>query len=328
MRIALFYNAVNPYGGWVTFTSHLIDSLESQGHQVELFKTRPTDPQTGIMPRTEMTWRPFGYSKSYRNVNIEAAKEILKHRVGLIVASGKKWRDFTTEMLAHGAKLVVHDPTELKNLPDNLDHSRCIVVRKSGRNHLPKATFIAHPYVRQFNDTPHKKPVLCVSVSRIDDDKHTDIILGANALIKNPKKHVKIYGFENRLYSQRVLMPEFPDWVQSKVNYPREKDAALNILRDARYMADMSLIVGDGGGTQYTFLEAWDANTTPIIQEKWLRPDDEMKDYVNCITVRDRESLARLLKRPPGNITHNFSDHLAYHAPFYIVPEYISFLQK
>ena len=43
----------------------------------------------------------------------------------------------------------------------------------------------------------------CLSISRIDFDKHTEIILKANRLINDDK--IYIYGAENRLFVHHTL---------------------------------------------------------------------------------------------------------------------------
>ena len=43
-----------------------------------------------------------------------------------------------------------------------------------------------------------------------------------------------------------------------------------SILKDAKYMIDMSIIKGDGGGTQYTFLEAIHHNCILILHNEWI----------------------------------------------------------
>ena len=97
-----------------------------------------------------------------------------------------------------------------------------------------------------------------LSISRIDFDKHTDLLLDANLLIEDPNKKIQIFGAENRLYVFHKLKDKGFDkyW---KGKYPKtlpmqyeDKD----LLTNCRFVVDMSIIKGDGGGTQYTFLEA------------------------------------------------------------------------
>ena len=122
MKVDLFYNSPNTYGGWVTYTSHLIDTLQAVGAEVSLFKIRP---------RSEKRTRNFGYDKRYRNISMEEA--LARSNVKLIVAGAKNFKK-TTDTLYHdsNAFIVVHDPTELKNLPEPLDMNRCVVIRQRG----------------------------------------------------------------------------------------------------------------------------------------------------------------------------------------------------
>lgn len=288
-KINLFYLSPNNTGGWVTFTAHLIDALEHCGVTGVLRK---------IGNNSERKDRPFGYGITYRNTSRTEAYNLCANEPCLIVAAAKKFRDETEKMMLAGAKLVVHDPTELKNLPAGLLNmqEQCVVIRRAGLQMLPKARFIRHPYTRMVHTKPDIKMTLCASTSRIDFDKHTEILLDANRLLNEGNK-IKIYGFENRLYTKFKIMPNYPEWEQSKVAYPREKSAAVDILRDALFMADMSIIKGDGGGTQYTTLEAWDAGAVPIINEGWAYRDDDMKPGVNCRLVRNGDELAWCLSR-------------------------------
>ena len=60
----------------------------------------------------------------------------------------------------------------------------------------------------------------------------------------------------------------------------------------------MSTISGDGGGTQYTFLEAADAGTGLLLNADWLtgRPDDEILPYAHFTKP---ENLADAIKNKP-----------------------------
>jgi hypothetical protein len=60
----------------------------------------------------------------------------------------------------------------------------------------------------------------------------------------------------------------------------------------------MSTISGDGGGTQYTFLEAIDAGTALMLNEGWVtgRPDDELLGYATFVKPED---LAEAIKEAP-----------------------------
>lgn len=286
MKVHLFYLSPNTTGGWVTFTAHLIDALEAAGVEVELRK---------IGNRTEPKRRNFGYGREYRNTSESDTYDLCINETVLIVAAAKKFKAQTDQMMDLGARIVVHDPTELKNLPPvEFMQERVVVIRKNALRYLPDATFIRHPYTRQVEQAPTVKETLCVSTSRIDFDKNTTMLLDANRLL-SADRQIDIRGFENRLYTKFKVIPDYPEWVQSVAAYPREKDAAIDILRDALWMADMSVIKGDGGGTQYTFLEAWDAGAVPILHHEWIMPDDDMVPTQNCLVVTSGSDLATIL---------------------------------
>ena len=285
MKVNLFYLSPNTTGGWVTFTYHLTRALKAVGLTPALYKIRP---------RTEGKKRPFGYDIFYQNVSLETAVRLLGEGPGLIVAAAKNFKDQTETLIANGAQLVVHDPTELKNLPNNLDQSRCVIIRQAGRAMLPNAWFIRHPYER-FGPVNKEKHDLAVSTCRIDFDKNTHILLDANRLTKRQEDKIQIWGFENRLYTRFKICPNYPEWRQSEVAYSRHPTSAFEILSDAKFAVDMSIIKGDGGGTQYSFLEAWDAGAVPIIHAEWIRDDDDMVPGTNCFTAQDGESLRAVL---------------------------------
>jgi|TARA_Y100000310_G_C20704325_1_gene833622 hypothetical protein len=285
--INLFYLTPNTTGGWVTYLSHLMKGFREAGVQVNLYK---------VGNNTERKTRPFGYGEVYRNLCRDDALDKTMEHPTLIVAVGKKFAEVAEDLIFAGAKLVVHDPTELKNLPAMGDGEDCVIIRKSGHKFLPGATFIPHPYQRIKPNGEAVEHRRCVSISRIDFDKHTEILLDANRILKaEDEEEIVIRGFENRLYTRFKICPHYPEWTQSVAAYPREHDAAFNILRGFDFMADMSIIKGDGGGTQYTTLEAWDAGAIPIIQADWLQPDGEMVGDINCLSVEDAEHLALLL---------------------------------
>jgi len=321
MKVDLFYLSPNPYGGWVTFTSHLMEALKEVSIDCELFKIRP---------KSERKSREFGYSKRYRNISMQEA--LSRGNVKLIVAGAKQFKEQTQTLYDNGACVVVHDPTELKNLPDNLDYSRCVSIRQIGARTLQGSQFIRHPY-KCFSGhaiTPRKK---AISTSRIDFDKHTNILLDANRLLKDEDK-IDIRGFENRIFTRFKIVPNYPEWVQSVAQYPRQESCAFEMMTNYTYNVDMTQIKGDGGGTQYTWLEAWNAGCIPIIHENWLldQPDDMIPDE-NCIAVSGAENLAKILSckvdfTASQNMRQNCLGALAKHAPELIGQQYKDFLER
>jgi len=315
--INIFYLSGNTTGGWVTFTYHLVKSLESQGEDVRLFK---------IGKNTERTLRPFGYDLHYQNIALEDAVELSGRT--LIAAAAKNFREAAAVLIENGAKLVLHDPTELRAGLAGLDIDRPWVIRKAVQAQVPGSVFIRHPYVR--HGWPAKPPKRngVIATSRIDFDKNTIMILDANRL----GAKIKIHGFENRLYTRFKVCPNYPEWEQSIAAYPRTPEAAFELLLAAKAMTDLSDIKGDGGGTQYTFLEAWDAGCIPIIGKWWLRKNDDMESGKNCLAIEDAEHLAdtcRLMRSSAHDfdfITEGGFKALKRHRPTVIVPQVLEWL--
>ena len=318
MRVNLFYLSPNPYGGWVTFTAHLMRALRAAGADPRLFK---------VGNKTENKERPYGYGETYRNLSAEDAK--LKSGPNIVVAAAKNFAPVTEALLARGAYLVLHDPTELKNLPADLPQRRVVVIRRAGLEIAPSANFIRHPYQRAKPSRPVTRERM-VSVSRIDFDKRTHILLDANRLLA--PQRITIRGFENRIYTRFKVVPHYPEWVQSVAQYPRDATAAVELLAGAALMADMSQIKGDGGGTQYTFLEAWDAGCVPVLHEDWTagRPQDDMQPGLNCMTVSSAEELAQLYRHADPTLEEAMVqrgyEQLEQHDPKLIGDQYLSLL--
>lgn len=291
MLITLYYLSGNTTGGWVTYTAHLTLGLVKAGADVRLVK---------IGNRTETKSRPFGYGLSYWNMSLSDCVKCTGHRV--IVALQKNYREKAAALLETGAWMVVHDPAEFANLK-LAACSRYITIRKAVQQQVSSSVFIPHPYLRHYPaSTVATGKVRACSISRIDFDKHTDILLDANRLL--PKKlQIQIHGFENRLYTRFKICPAYPEWTQSVAHYPRERTCAVEICHDATYSVDMSIIKGDGGGTQYTFMEAADAGSVNVIHRDWLIPGDEMvpwpEDGANCLAVVNGDELAQVLTDTP-----------------------------
>jgi glycosyltransferase involved in cell wall biosynthesis len=297
-------------------------SLRMVGVQPNLFKVRVRD---------ENKFREFGYNERYRNICLDHAR--MRDRPKLIVAAAKNFQ-FETEMLwKQGAGLVVHDPTELKNLPaDVKDSERVVVVRQVGLEHLPKAVFIRHPYVRVQEPEFWPRTRHAISVSRVDFDKHTDILLDANRLLPEEKR-ISIRGFENRIYTRFKIVPKYPEWVQSVGHFPRGEREAFRLLQEHHFHVDMSEIKGDGGGTQYTFLEAWDAGCINVINTAWVRDMDDMVPGFNCLDASNAEELAAILaggthtNEQLSSIQQEGYLQLTLHHPNHIGKQYKHFLK-
>jgi hypothetical protein len=288
--INLFYLSDNTTGGWVTFTAHLMDGLAALGVETQLIKVRT---------KTESRLRTFGYGQLYRNVALRDAMGVVESAPSIIVALQKNHRDSALALAGAGAWMVVHDPAEFKHLGDT-PTDRCLTIRRTVQGALPGSHLLPHPYgrCRPAGSRPTGE-WRAVSVCRIDFDKNTHILLDANRLLPDAMK-INIHGFENRIYTRFKVTPNYPEWRQSEVAFPREAGAAVRLCGRATYAVDMSLIKGDGGGTQYSFMEAMDAGSVNIVHRGWILPDDEMVPYpepeANCLAVESGSELSRVLR--------------------------------
>jgi len=271
---------------------------------------------------TESKLRNFGRKVNYQNITATDIINATKEHPMLITAVDKHHHELAAELIKAGVSIVIHDPTELKTpIAELAMNAKVIVIRESMLSHLPHATFIKHPYARHSNMNHHAtKPA--ASISRIDFDKHTDIIIKANQQLNQP---IDIYGFCNTVYAHFKLKPIDPTW---EINYRGRFDAddlwaAKRIAETYERIVDMSIIKRDGGGTQYTFLEAADAGSALILNTGW-QPRGLLARYAH--RANDPDELATLCRNPIDHRTTEAQQLLKEHDAQTIAQEYLSLL--
>lgn len=325
MIYVLYATKVN-IGGWATFTRHLVDSFQIEAGEDKVMLVK-------LGNRDENFARPFGPAGHvYYNVTLESLLlDLTKNKNNrlIIAALGKHYIAEAEALMAAGAKMVIHDTAE-SSVRMELGHKPWCI--RKGLAELYNGVFIRHPYVRSTAPKPAKRTKRILATSRVDFDKNTAMILDANRL----GAKIDIVGFENRLYTKFKIMPNYPEWIQSPGTHPRSGEASTALLNGALAMVDLTDIKGDGGGTQYTFLEAWDAGAVPIIGEWWVRRKDDMIPDealgANCIAIHDAKHLAAVAKNIrriglPSDIAEAGERRLArYHAPKIIVPQVMEWL--
>lgn len=297
-KLNLFYMARPPYGGWVSFTAHL-----ALKHDLPLFKVgnRTEESKDG-----EAKLRDFGYGVSYQN---RSPKDMPSGKT-LITAIDKTCYCHL-KAFPNGTYIVIHDPTEVNSkatapLVEELKRFKIITIRKSVQDYLKtklnlSSKFVIHPFFK-YPFEKSARPTDAVSISRIDFDKHTDILLEANKELNNP---IQIYGAHNRLYVHFKLEGlGFKKYYKGQ--FEKSFEELSTILKDAKYVTDMSVIKHDGGGSQYTFLEAMYQECALIINAKWTEGfKTPFINKVNCFVVSDSEELVTLLKSDPSVSTIN-----------------------
>ena len=291
MTINLVYMAKPIYGGWVTFTSHLCLK-----YKCDLFK---------IGKRTEKNKRNYGYGVQYQNVKID---ELIKKDNLVITAVDKHYWEHL-HLFPKGTRVIIHDPTELKGknnvLSNLLNHFEIITIRETVKDFIKEnynidSTFLPHPFY-EYEKTDEQSEYYSTAISRIDFDKHTDIILKANNIINKPERHIYIFGAENRLYVHHKLKDlNFEKYWKGK--YPKElpmKYEGKDLLNNCMFVVDMSIIKGDGGGTQYTFLEAIYHDCALILHKEWVEQGNLFINGHNCYVVgyteKPEEEIAKII---------------------------------
>lgn len=323
-QVVLFYLADPKYGGWVSYTAHLALSLRERGWEPTLVK---------VGKRTENKSRPFGRGLQYQNLSVETAIALAKQRPSIVTAVGPKHAGNALVLFGEGARCIIHDPTELKDkgLVGALKVcARVAVVRETNLPALKalgiEAIYTPHPYVRM-KGARVKKEMRAVAYSRLDWDKHTLTIAQANQLVPEEKR-VHIYGAENRLYTHHKLDTAVPTWRdQYRGSFDTALEAGVRLAERAYLAVDLSAIAGDGDGTQYTFLEAWDAGTPLVVNRKWLKTGKgEVREGETAYAVGDAAELAALLKAPKYEYFPRAEAALERHAPEQVVPFYAKLL--
>src|ERR671918_761956 len=263
------------YGGGTTFTAHLLHKLCFRRKNIVL----------RCVIRSENRLRDFGYGLSYRNISTDLLKDIRHPFITLIkdnylhVIHKLNERKNTDEII-----LVVHD--YLKN-KYNLD-----------------SLFLHHPF--------YPYPIISkdsregtISISRISFEKNIDVIIKANKYL-NEQQQIKLFGRPSRMYvhfSLGSLKKDFNKYYYGQFN--KSFSTLSEMLAKVKFVIDLSSLKWDGGGTQYTFLEAIHNGCGLILHRKWLEGNDipreycDFKENYNCFAVENETELAELIKKDP-----------------------------
>jgi hypothetical protein len=299
--ITLFYLSPDRFGGRMSFTVHL-HSLLSHIDDVQICKV------SFDRTKSEDKTRPLGYDKVYRNLSLADAQALAK-KGGTLVTAMHPDHVLEANLLCEvGSKFVFHDPPELKDIQASLKPERTIVIRRTGQRVYPGSVLLRHPFAVTSPDferlSPEFRKRKAISISRVGFPKHTELILGANRLV-SPERRCAIKGDEHRVFTNHKIIPVFPEWLteyRPQLKYDRDPATTFSLLADSQLMVDMSVfdytktgLGRDGGGTSYTILAGWDAGAVPVVQHRWIMPDDDMVPGVNCLAVSTPEELAEIL---------------------------------
>jgi glycosyltransferase involved in cell wall biosynthesis len=283
----LFYLSDYRYGGGTTFTAHLLHMLRRK-HILCLTKAFEKDSGD------------FGYGIKYYKKSLN----FLDNVKDMFIVNLYKNFYLLDKLKDKKIIIIIHSPGELcKENESYIKNWKVIVIRKAIQTFLKnnydiKAKFLYHPFYtyKKNISTFEEDKKDSVSISRIDYYKNIDIILKANKELDNP---VKIYGLKNPEYIASQLSElNFDNYYHGL--FDKSFNQVSKILSKAKFMVDLSELPNDGGGTQYTFLEAIYNNSAIILNRKWIdtvnRRHSDFKEDYNCYAVSNEQELRELIK--------------------------------
>lgn len=280
MRILLVYAAAPRYGGWPSYLGHLWMGLNFTRDEPLILQPRK---------RTSDQIRTFPNSVPYMNASRDALLDYASQTPTLIVAQDKNHASIVRDLRDAGAGLVVHDPTETV-VPGP---GPIITVRRTMEAKVDGSVYVPHPYAP--STVTREKLGRAVAFSRLDFDKHTDEIVAANMLGAG----IDVFGEANSRYLHIRFGDSKPDWHRGRIPY-EDLNAGARLARSYRWVVDASRIAGDGGGTQYTFLEAFNAGAGLAVSEGWMTGDPALDEIAPAAhTFADASDLYDLIAQEP-----------------------------
>lgn len=297
------------YGGGTTFTAHLLHKLRNRRKNIVL----------RCATRSESRLRDFGYGLSYRNISADLLKNIRRPFITLIkdnyvhILHKLNERKNTDEII-----LVVHDYRDISNkiLP-HITTWKLVTIRKIVQDYLKdkynlNSLFLHHPFYPYPIVSKHSREG-AISISRISFEKNIDVIIKANKYL-NEHQEIKLFGCPSRMYVHFYLgslKKDFNKYYYGQFN--KSFSTLSEMLAKVKFVIDLSSLKWDGGGTQYTFLEAIHNGCALILHRKWLEGKDiprkycDFKENYNCFAVENETELAELIRKDsdPAKIVKN-----------------------
>jgi hypothetical protein len=306
-RRFFFLSDFHRYGGAVTFTVHLLTSLRKN----LVYRVSQSSHKTGEVGN-------FGYGIKYR---IELPS-LIEKTGNPFVTDFFQYDKILPKLKRNDVTVVIHDPTEIPNEDKScLHYWNIICIRKTVQRYLKEkfnviSRFMYHPFWpydtkyenmdMKHNDSVHQfKQWNSVSISRIEYGKNIDVIMKANKKLESESKSdrnfsVRMYGPFNHRYVNDELggKEEFRKYYCG--TFPKSFEGISNVLNGTKFVIDLSTINDDGGGTQYTFLEAIHHGAALVINRKWIEnlPSEycDFKEGYNCYAVSDSKELLDIIK--------------------------------
>jgi uncharacterized protein YkvS len=290
------------YGGATTFAAHLL-------HKVAAFKKNNIVLRVG--KKYESKLREFGYDLYYRNISFTALKNIKYPFIVLFKDNFIQVLDLLNEGkgISSNTIMVIHDHRDISDKSvSQVKNYKLITIRKTVQEYLKNkydldSTFMYHPF--------YSYPIIskesrkgAISISRISFEKNTDIIINANKILENLA--IRLYGCPSRMYVHLYLgglKGDFKKYYCGK--FDKSFEALTGLLSESKFVVDLSVLTHDGGGTQYTFLEAIHNGCALILHRRWLENSDlrpyycDFREGYNCLAVENEKELVELIKNDP-----------------------------
>jgi glycosyltransferase involved in cell wall biosynthesis len=314
------------WGGTVTFTAHLLNSIG-----------RREVVQIGNTPKGDKISGDFGYGLNCQIVSLNFIDKVDKP----FITDFFKYYHVLHKLKRDDITIVIHDPTEIsEETAPYLEYWNVICIRKAFQEYLKNnynvsSKFLYHPFypystdnnsvslgeygirsTKEGNQEIEMEKTGAVSISRVDYGKNTEIIIDANQLLKKEEKEcnhrydytIKIHGPFNPQYVNNMLGGEQNFRQYYRGTFAKSFRAISAILNKPKFVVDLSAIYNDGGGTQYTFLEAIHHGAALIINRKWienLAPKYcDFKEGYNCYAISNARELAEIIKNSKKIDTH------------------------
>jgi glycosyltransferase involved in cell wall biosynthesis len=296
------------YGGGTTFTAHLLyQTGYSKKNGIILRITRSTESKL----------REFGYKLSYQNIAHDLINEIKFPFITLF----KQTHLNVLTRLNEGENrsnndgvIVIHDHRDISDsVVPHLADWKLVTIRRTVQKYLKrkydlKSLFLYHPFypypITVISNLSERKGA--VSISRISFEKNTDMIIRANKILHDQQQPIKLFGCPSRMYVHLYLGGQKGDFNRYYYGmFDKSFSALSSILAQAKFVVDLSLLKHDGGGTQYTFLEAIHNDCALILHRNWLENDYVNQEYCdfkegyNCLAVENEYELADIIKKDP-----------------------------
>jgi hypothetical protein len=296
--------SVGPLGaGSCVSTGNLMRILGERGHVVHSFKVgAKTERKTRVPKHGGYVYRIVSMEDAMKLVMNPAYLNLLSH---LTIA--EKELAVAVPMIDAGCAMFLRATKDAhpdlvaawKRSGSNILTIREHVSRVLKKEHGLPSTAVPHVYIpSKYVDAVVPKKHHAVTINRVAHNKRMDIVLDANSLLP-PSKRIHIYGVESRQYTHFKLDAEYPGWRETYYHGQFRIGEGARIAKKADYVVDMSDMGDDGGGTQNTFLEAWEAGCVLILNSKWYRSNGPVTKE-HALFVDGAEELAQALHVSEG----------------------------